>query len=197
MQSDRQAVIDGILNRPGSFQVFRAVVESIEPNNTCTVRLLNSDLVVDLVSLVAEEDAAEWIKVSPRIGSIVLVGCVENEVADLYLVQPGEIDGGEISVGETRISWDKESVNLVNASSSIALNQNSASITQDTIKIELLGGKVDISNGSASLKDLFDDLGSLLQNFKVVTAQGPSTALFPDTLTAVTAFKTKYLLLLK
>lgn len=179
-------------NRPSPVQVYRAVIKSIEANNTCTVELLNSDLIVDQVSLVAEEDAGEWIKIKPRVGSIVLVGCVENEIGDLYLVQPGEIDGGEILIGDTLINFDKDSINLVNDQSTVAISQGSVSITQERAEINLQEGKVSIKNDAVSLADLFEDLGALLTSFKVVTAQGPSTALFPDTLASVEAFKLKY-----
>lgn len=197
MSVNRQALLDQILNPEIPIQVYRAVVLSVQENRTCTVELLSSGMEVDQVRLVAEEDAGQWAFLTPLIGSIVLVGCTDNAVTDLFLVQYGEIDSGEILIGDTRIGFNKDSINIANSKTTIALNQNSASISQDTVKIELLGGKIDISNGSTSLKELFDDLGSLLTSFKVVTAQGPSTALFADTLVAVTDFKLKYPLLLK
>ncbi|TKT89469.1 hypothetical protein [Dyadobacter frigoris] len=196
MSNKRQQLLDLFLNPKSAIQVYRAVVKSIDDHNRCTVTLFGSDLEVDNVTLVAEEDGSEWIKLRPRVGSVVLVGAVNNEVSDMYLVQYGELDGGEILCGNTLINFDKDQVNLVNGSSSVALSASEISISQDQTEISLSNNLVSITNGSVTLKELFDDLTSLLQNFKVVTAQGPSTALFPDTLASLTALKSKYPLLL-
>lgn len=181
MDNNKQRLLDLFLNPEIPIQVFRALVVSIDGFNRCTVELLPSRLSVEGVCIVAEEDAGDWVKMVPKVDSIVLVGCIENQISDMYLLQAGEVESGQILIGKTEIAFDKDRVQ----------------VSQDKVKLQLSGNKLKVDNGSASLKEVFDDLSALLQNFKVITSQGPSTALFPDTLTALTKFKAKYPLLLQ
>jgi len=195
--SRRQELIDLLRNQDAPIQVYQAIVISIDARwNQCTVRLLPSDLEVEGVAMVAEEDAGSWLCVTPKIDSLVLVGCVYNQVSQMYLVQCGEPDSIEILIEKSKVNIDKDRISLVNNNASVTLDQEKTVVSQGNLSIELKGGKVRIKNDQTDLKTLFDDLSTLLQNFKVVTAQGPSTALFPDTLAALTQFKTKYPLLL-
>lgn len=178
---NKQRLLDLFLNPEIPVQVYRALVISIDGFNQCTVELLPSRLLVEGVVMVAEEDAGDWVKMVPKVDSLVLVGCVENQLSNMYLVQCGEVESGQVLIGKTEINFDKDKV----------------SVSQDALSLQLSGNRIKVENSSTSLKTLFDDLSTLLQNFKVVTAQGPSTALFPDTLAALTQFKAKYPLLLE
>ena len=51
--------------------------------------------------------------------------------------------------------------------------------------------KAGVSNDTTSLKDVIDDLMSLLKTFKVITPQGVSTAVEPTTLANVNALAMK------
>ncbi len=188
-------LLDAILNRDAPIQVSRAIVKSVS-GLFCTVTLLPDDLEVENVSLVAEEDAGAWFYVVPAVDSVVLVGCIENEISNTFLVQAGEVDAIELVIGKTQIKANKDKVGIVQDQTGIELSGGQVKIKSSSTTIELTDGKIKVSNDSTSLKGLFDDLSSLIQNLKVVTAQGPSTALTPDTLAALTQFKAKYPLLL-
>lgn len=197
MSGKRQDLIDAIFNKESPIILLRAVVLSVDQNyRTCAVKLFGSEMEVEDVALTAEEDAGEWGFLSPKIDSVVVIGCINNDLSNAVIVQFGEVEAGEILCGDTKINFDKELVSLVNKNSSVILDSNKATLTQGNTVVELSGGKVSVKNDQTSLKGLFDDLSTLIQNLKVITAQGPSTALFPDTLAALTQFKTKYPLLL-
>lgn len=187
----RQQLLDAILNRDVPVQVSRAIVKSVK-GKFCTVALLPDELEIENVSLVAEEDAETWFYAVPAVDSLVLVGCIENEISNMFLIQAGEIAAIELVIDKTKISAKKDAVGIVQDETAIQLTGGQVKIKSSSTTIELTGSKVKIANESTSLKGLFDDLSTLIQNLKVVTAQGPSTALFPDTLAALTQFKAKY-----
>lgn len=195
MGVNRQQFLDKFLNNDNPVQVYPAEVVAVN-SQTCTVRLLASGLEVEDVRLWADVDATDIARFVPRIGSTVLVGCVENDVANLYVAQFAEVDGFDLTIGKMRVSVDESRVLVMADKNAVSVDERTVEIQQAGTKIELQGGKVSITNGAVSLKDVFDDLSSLIQNLKVITAQGPSTALFPDTIVALTAFKAKYPLLL-
>ncbi len=176
-------------------QVYPAEVLSLS-GQTCTVRLLASGLEVEGVRLKAEVDAKDYCVLYPKEGSMVLVGCIENDVANLFVAQFAETHGFDLIVGDLTISGDKTGMFAKAQNCEVEVNTDKVTIKQSAMTVELQGGKVSITNGAVSLKDVFDDLSSLIQNLKVITVQGPSTALFPDTIVALTAFKAKYPLLL-
>ncbi len=193
--SKRQALLDAIFNREDSVQVYQAEVISVE-GDTCTVKLIPSGLEVDEVKLHADPGNANKVVLYPKKGSTVLVGCIENIVANLYIAQVSEITGFDLLIGKTALAGDENNMLMQTEKGSVFMQPEKLTITQGQTNVELSGGKVSIKNDQTSLKGLFDDLSTLIQNLKVVTAQGPSTALFPDTLAALTQFKTKYPLLL-
>jgi hypothetical protein len=192
MSTKRQQLLELFLNQSAPIQVYRASVVSIETGNRCTVKLFGSDLVVSDVTLIAEEDAGQWFCVTPKIGSIVLVGAVNNQVSDMYLVQYGEVEKIDILIAETALKFGKDSISIKTSNSSVFLDQDKITVTQGKTVVELTAGKVTIKNEEVSLKSIFDDLSNLIQNLKVVTSTGPSTALFADTIASLAAFKLKY-----
>jgi hypothetical protein len=188
--SARQEIIDAFLNKPALVQLYRAEVVDVS-GNWCTVRLLHSDLEVEGVSLVGEEDAGDRLVLQPKKGSLVLVGRVENDLGMLYVAQCGEIDGGTIEIGKTKITFDKSSVVIANNKSTVTLTDSKAVLNQGDTSLELANKKVKVTNGTVSLKTLFDDLTTLLNTLIVITPAGPSTALGPNSITAVASLKTK------
>lgn len=172
--NNKQRIADLIFNQDIPVQGYRAIVESVQ-GDTCTVKLFGSDLLVDDVSLIADIQI-EGIRVIPSIGSVILVGCVDNQISDLFVLQYSSVDSFEVKIGETEIYGDK----------------NTVSLKQGDSIVELSSEKILVKNNVVSLKDLFGDLVDVIQNLKVITAQGPSTSLMPDTIAALTSFKTKY-----
>jgi hypothetical protein len=195
MSSKRAQIINAFLNEPAPLQVFLAEVLDVS-ERWCTVRLVHSDLEVENVKLVAEEDAGDFAILYPRVGSLVLVGCVENEASDLYVAMAGEVDGGKVVIGGTEIVFDKSNVSLKTDKTELSLTQGTALLKQGDNVVELANRKIKVTNGSVNLKGLFDDLATLLQSFVVLTAQGPSTGLSPTSVTAITNLKTKVATLL-
>lgn len=74
----------------------------------------------------------------------------------------------------------------------------------DKVVVEIEAAKMEVDKdgysimkGGVSLKDVFSDLKTLLENFKVNTPAGPSAGVLPDTLAALTSLETKFNNLLK
>jgi hypothetical protein len=104
---------------------------------------------------------------------------------------------GSIMVDDkTLFAFDKDEFKMGKENSAISFGDDQVLLEQGGMSIELANQKVNIKNDVVSLKELFNDLANLIQNLKVITPTGPSTALFPDTLVSLAAFKAKYPLLL-
>lgn len=58
-------------------------------------------------------------------------------------------------------------------------------------------GKVSIKNNDTSLKDIFEDQATFLQQLKVSTSTGPSGTPLPDTIQAIVQWKVKFNKLIK
>ncbi len=176
-------------------QVWPALVRSVE-GNSCTVDIVGTDLAgVAGVNLRADEDAAEGVLLVPRVGSFVYVAAVENALDNLFVCLVSEVDRVEVVIGKASARVDKDSVKAVFDQCQLVLSDRVV-LKQGQTVVELAGGKVGVKNAGTSLKALFDDLTQLLQAFQVVTAQGPSTVVFPATLASIAALKTKVNLLL-
>lgn len=192
---EKRKILDRILNQPIPVQVWAAEVTAID-GLTCTVVLTNTELEVDGVALVANPDADEYFALFPKVGSRVLVGLKENEIADLYILQVTEVDS---------IRYKSSKVDVTFGTDSVAIKNDKANILVDAAKVTLVSNqttivmddKVEIKNAGASLKDLFSELITLLNSFSVLTSVGPSAGLNPATMTLLTQLQVKTNLLLK
>lgn len=194
--SKQRELLDKILNPRPSIQVWEAVVVSVQAD-TCKVKVLASDLEVEDVRLMAEIGGTTGLILTPKVGSTVLVGCIQNEIADLYVVQYTEIDALKFVQGNTTIEADKDTVMLKNAQSEVRIVSNAVSIKQGQTEVGLSGEKVDIKNAGGSLRAIFGDLIVLLNSFSVVTSTGPSAGLNPATTALLTQLNAKVNLLLQ
>lgn len=171
-------------------QVWPAIVKSVQGTN-CTVDLIGTDLTgIDEVNLRADDEATEGVLLVPRVGSFVYVSAVENAVDNLFVCLVSEVDRVEVKIGKTIVTVDQDQVHAIRDTCELLLSDK-ASIKQDQTEITLSNGKATIKNAGVSLKDIFGDLGTLIQNLKVLTAQGPSTGLTPDTLASITQLNVK------
>jgi hypothetical protein len=189
-QSNRQGVLDFFNKFQSGIQVYPAEIRSVE-TNTCTVRILSSDLEVEGVKLIADSDASEKVVFYPRVGSTVLVGCIENELSSLYVAQCTEIDGFDLIIGDSAIGGDKNMMLMKSSKTFVSVEKNKLSIAQDGVEITLANKKVSIKNSTVNLKTLFSDLTTLLKTFVVITSTGPSTAVSPASLLSITQLETK------
>lgn len=185
-----------ILNAQPAIIVWEAVVVSVE-GDTCTVRIWASDLEVSDVRLIAEIGGTPGLLITPKVGSFVLVACVQNEVADLFIAQYTEIDALKFTKNNVEISADANTVTVKNSESEVTIESNSVLLKQNQTQVKLSGGKVEIKNAGTSLSTLFSDLISLLNSFSVITSTGPSVGLNPATITLLTQLTTKVNLLLQ
>jgi|GEM_PF-4681529 len=189
-QSSRQAVLDFMRGSQSGVQVYPAELLSLQ-GDSCTVRLLSSDLEIDEVRLSADPDQKGKVVFYPRVGSTVLVGCIENELSSLYVAQCSEIDSFDIVIGDAGLKGDKDQITASRSKTSVKIEQDKLSFVQDTVSVELGSKKVSVTNGTVSLKTLFTDLTTLLKTFIVITTTGPSTAVSPTSLTSITQLETK------
>lgn len=191
MGVNRQQFLDKFLNNDNPVQVYPAEVVSVA-ESTCTVRLLASGLEVEDVRLVADVDASDFFRLKPKPGSTVLVGCVENDVANLYVAQCAEVDVAEVVIGELLVTMEDGRLLAKAQNCEVEVQTDKVTIRQAGTTIELQGGRVKISNGTVSLKDLFSDLTTLLNTFIVLTPAGPSTALGPNSVVALAQLSVKF-----
>lgn len=168
----REELASILFNSATPVQVYPATVKSVE-GETCTVLVNHADLEVTGVRLQA--DPVAGLLLTPSVDSIVLVGCIENDLGNLFICQYSQLEKAEIKIENTSIYIDKEKAELKRGNVMVSLGQSQLAIT----------------NGQESLKSLFSDLVSLLQTFIVLTAQGPSTGLDPGTITKLTQLTIK------
>lgn len=187
---NKQQLADLIFNKDAPVQVYPAEVLSVS-GRSCTVRLLASGLEVEGVRLVADVDSQKHLLLTPSVGSTVLVGCIENDVANLYVAQFSEVDKAEMVIGDSRVWIQDGRLLALSKYCTLNISDNALLIEQSDMKIQLQGGQVSITNGAVSLKDLFSDLTTLLNTFIVLTPAGPSTALGPNSIAALTQLTAK------
>jgi hypothetical protein len=190
MSNKRQQLLDQIFNRETPVQVYPAEVVSVQ-GATCTVRLLSSGMEVDEVRLFADVEASDRLVLTPAEGSTVLVGLIENDLASLYVAQYSEVEDLAWKVGEFGIRANKDGIEVTCQNTTLEMTAQKAVFDQAGTKLEMQAGRVKITNGAVSLKDLFSDLATLLNTLIVVTPAGPSTALGPNSIIAVTQLTAK------
>lgn len=188
--NQKRVILDKILNPPTSVQVWVAQVTAVD-GLSCTVSLLASDLIIEDVRLVADADAESYLVVKPKVGSTVLVGMVDNQITDLYVIQVSEVQSLEYKQGNTLVSVNADTVSLKNSQTEILLKSDTATLKQAQSEVTLTGGKVAIKNAGVNLKDLFSDLITLLNSFSVITSTGPSAGLNPATTALVSQLQVK------
>jgi hypothetical protein len=166
-----------------NLDVVAAQVKSVD-GESCTVTI--GDLELTDVRLKATINGqANKILQFPKIGSTVLLGSLTGDLRDLVILKIDELEKVEYTQGSVKIMIDS-SGKLI-----------SIEPGQLSIKFDGNDNKVSVSNSGVSLKTLFDDLKEILEQFKVLTANGPSSGLLPDTITRITTWGTKYGQLLK
>lgn len=145
--------------------LFNAVVKSIE-GESCTIELDGLDIdEVRLKATINEED--DYILLSPKVGSMVLVGSLTGDLSDLAVLKVDQVE-------------------------KLEYKQNGLEILVDSTD-----GKLQVKNEDISFVDVFQALTNLLKQFKVFTPTGPSGTPLPDTITALTQFETTFKKILK
>ena len=195
---NKARLLDGFRSLAGvpGIQVYRGEVTAVD-GNTCSVALYGTDLVIDGVLLRAD-DVETGVLVVPITGSQVLVGCIENEVSSLYLVQVAEVEKVTVIIEDTAVSVSADGISAKRSGISLELTDSAAKLVQDQASVVLESGKISIKNGATNLKSLFDDLTSLLQQFQVTcAAPGSPSVPFPASVAQVVQLQTKVATILK
>lgn len=135
-----------------------------------TVKEVNGDVCsVDFGGLVISDvrlkvqigESVDRLVSIPAIGSLVLCGSLTGDYKDMIVLKAERVDKLQYDEGEMSIEIDSQ------------------------------GGKVKVTNGIVSLKDLFDDLKTIIEQLKVFTPAGPSQGVLPDSMLALTQLQTK------
>lgn len=137
-----------------------AKVISIDDDYTCTVSPVNGD--ADILEVRIVPDGKTGIKLTPRIGSIVIVDMLSNNHA--YIAMVSEIDEATIKVDDKHLIFSSGGLEVISQTSNLG----------DEIK---------------NIADYLDKLTTILLNLKVLTPVGPSTGLFPDNIIDITKLK--------
>ena len=195
--AEKREILDRILNQPTPVQVWAAEVTAVSGStSTCTVKLIESDLEIDEVLLCAEQEVGDKWMLTPKLGSRVLVGLIENELSQLYVAHVSEVDEVTYKKGNLSFILKEAYLEVVNSKTRAVFEDGRVLIKYDQTTIEV-AQKFEIATSGVSLKDLFVDLITLLNSFSVLTSTGPSAGLNPATITLLTQLQTKVNLLLK
>lgn len=129
---------------------------------SCTVKL-GGDLELEDVRLKATINGnTDYLILKPKPGSKVLIGSLSGDLKDLCVLKADEV---------THIDYKENGLEL---------------------HLDSEQKKLQLKNETVSLKEIFEDLKSTLDNFMVLTSQGPSAGLDPLTIADLIAFETKF-----
>jgi len=160
-----KALIKSIVDADANYPV-RGVVESIE-GQTCSVKLVTGLIVSNVRLKAAISDTADYLLITPKIGSDVLMLSGNGTLDDLTIIKADQAQSMELSQG-----------GLI-------------------ILIDSADSKVMIKNNDASLVDIMNDLAVLLKQLTVSTPMGPSGVPLPNTIDALQQWEVKFNQLLK
>ena len=136
-------------------------------DETCTIKLPGGLKLTDVKLSATVDESENYYKVSPKTGTKVLVISLTGDPDNLTVIK---VDQADV----------------------IEFNQNGLNV-----KFDSSDKKVLIANDSVNLKDLFDDLKTLLTQFQVYTAVGPSGTPLPSTILLLEELDVKVNTLLK
>ena len=193
----KEQLLEKILNPDPIVQLYRAEVIRVK-EESCTVRLLHNRMEVDGV-LYHVPDARKTIGliVEPKVGSVVLVGRIENDLTALAIVSWGEINGIRLDMQELSASLSDEAMKVRLGGSTVEITKSDTTVECDGAKVRLQGRRVELSSMGVSLQSLMSDLVTILNSLIVLTPVGPSTGLSPTSIAQITTFQTKLNQLLK
>lgn len=136
---------------------------------TCSVKLVSGLVLSDVKINASVTGSADYLILEPAINSDVLMLSGDGTLSNLYLIKVDQIGKFKFSQSGMKVEFDS------------------------------IDKKIKIENGTVSLKDLFADLSTILNNLKVgvVAVGAPSGTITPDVVTLVSNFSTKVNALLK
>ncbi|TAD83313.1 MAG: hypothetical protein EAY75_15030 [Bacteroidetes bacterium] len=105
---------------------------------------------------------ANQLLVEPKVGSMVLLGSLTNDLKDLVVLVVDEVQ---------KLTYAQGGLQVV---------------------IDGAAAKVELSNSNTGVAQLLTDLVALLRGLKLYTPAGPSGTILPDTQLALTQFETDF-----
>lgn len=145
--------------------LVNAEVKSID-GESCTVAVGDLDL-TDVRLKATINEAANYVLVKPKVGSMVVVGSLTGDLKDLCVLSVDEVE-------------------------KVEYRQNGLEVEIDSVSKKVL-----LKNDTVSLYDLFASLVDILKTIKVFTPSGPSGTPLPDTIAKVVQLETKFKSILK
>ncbi len=158
-------LLKGINKGTDALPIFNAEVISVQ-GESCTV-MVNEMELEDVRLKATINGESNKIIVTPKVGSIVLIGSLTGDLTDSAVLKVDEIE---------KLEYEQDGLKVL---------------------IDSTDGKLKIENNTVSLVDVFQKLTDLLRSFKVYTPSGPSEAPLPDTLLDITDFENKFKSILK
>lgn len=158
-------VLKEAVTKPQYVPVLMGEVKEVT-GESCTV--LIDDLELTEVRLKATiNESTNKILISPKLGSMVLIGSLTGDLKDLAVLRMDELE---------KIEYEQDGLKIA---------------------IDSTDKKIAIENEDISLLGLMEELISLLKAFKVFTPSGPSGAPLPFTLSKLDQFEKHVKQLLK
>lgn len=134
---------------------------------TCTVQLASDLKVTDVKLKSVVTGNNDQLLITPAEGSDVVMISADGSLRNLYVIKCDKVASWQLKTNELFVKFDGED------------------------------SKVAITNNQTSLFDLFNDLVTLLKQFKVYTPSGVSGTPIPTSITAIEQLETKFKQLLK
>lgn len=186
-----QEFLEKFANKPSLPQLYAAEVVSVE-ETTCTIKVITGELEVPDVRLISDDTLGFYLK--PKVGSRVMVGLIEGDMASLYVAQYSEIERLQFRVEDTEVLADAGGAMLQQKGASVFVLKDEIQLIQGQTEITIKGGKVTIKNAAIGMKDVFGDLFTLLNSFSVVSALpgSPTAGLNPATALLLNQWQAKF-----
>lgn len=163
--NDIKRAIRKIAGSPSEFYSVVAKVLSVNKDNaTCDVSPLSGGADIFNVRLNSLLGAKRGLLIFPQVGSTVIVSFLNKDNA--YVSQYSDIDSYNIYIVDQKFELDKKG---------IAAKSSTADLTKTVNKFI----------------DVIDSVLSILNEFQVMTPQGPSTNVMPQIIGKIVAEKTK------
>lgn len=98
-EEEMEGSLKGLFERFRFKNIIEGVVVAVN-DHLCNVQIENGPLLEDVRLQVIEDQVSSFIRVSPKLGSVVVVGVVVNVQSEYVIIQTSEIDDVWIKVGE-------------------------------------------------------------------------------------------------
>jgi hypothetical protein len=162
------------IGKPGAAFGFGEITEV--GDTTCSVKLSDGTQIEDVRLKAAINENKDYIISRPKVGSTVILGTLDENTGECFVIACDEIDEYEINMGNV-VLIIKEDIAKINANGSILELKEG--------KVMISSAKITLKNSQTNLKKILTKLYDLLETFSVLCAapgsvSAPNPAMLVD-----------------